>query len=257
MMNGRMLLAISMLTLTASAHAGLGIGVGEESYRWVEQPSGNSGTPTEAGARFALFLDWTPTRDQGLLIGWRAKLYGGTVNYDTYTISTGTPVTTQTDYAGRAVDVYVFYRATHGIDYLAGVGQDVWRRSIRNGGSNQIEDYSILFGRVGLRFGTSQSKTGLHGELGAKYPFSTTEDAHLTSMGYTTNPMLSPKWEASGYAELGYRLTEKFDVVGYYDSWRFKQSENVTVTDTAGATWYVYQPTSSMDAVGIKLLYQF
>lgn len=256
-MNGRMLLAISMLTLTASARAELDIGVGEESYRWVEQPSGNSGSPTEAGARSALFLDWTPLREQGLLIGWRAKLYGGTVNYDTYTISTGTPVTTQTDYAGRAVDVYVFYRTVSGMDFLAGAGQDVWRRSIRNGGGSQIEDYTIAYGRAGLRFGKSKSKAGWHGEFGAKYPFATNEDAHLTSMGYTSNPMLSPKWEASGYAELGYRLTEKFDVVGYYDSWRFKQSENVTVTDTAGATWFVYQPTSSMDAVGIKLLYQF
>lgn len=256
-MTARIILAIGMSILTASAQAGFSLGLGQESYRWVEQISGNNGSPTESGARSALFLDWTPARDQGFMIGWRAKLYGGTVNYDTFTISTGAPVSTQTDYAGRAVDVYVFYRASHGIDYLAGIGDDTWRRSIRNGGGSQIEDYSVAIGRAGLRFGVSKSKAGLHGELGVKYPFATKEDAHLTSMGYTSNPMLSPKGAASGYAELGYRIAERIDVVGYYDSWRFKQSDSVTVSDTAGKRWYVYQPTSSMDAVGIKLLYLF
>lgn len=256
-MTGRIWLAIGLLTVAASAQARLEIGVGQESYRWVEQPTGASGPPTESGMRSALFLDWNPEREHGLMFAGRAKLYGGTVNYDTYTLSTGTPVSTQTDYSGSALDLSAFYRAALGIDYLAGLGLDSWQRNIRNGGASQIENYSIIFLRAGLRIGNAGRNAGLHGEFGAKYPFATREDAHLTGMGYTSNPLLAPRGRASGYAELGYRFSERLDLVGYYDSWRFDRSPNVTVTDTAGASWYIYQPQSSMDTAGLKLLLSF
>ena len=89
---------------------------------------------------------------------------------------------------------------------------------------------------------------------------STREDAHLYNSGYTTNPSLSPKSAVSGYAEFGYRINTRFDVVGYYDSWRFAQSANVTTnkpSDPPGTYWLIYQPKSNMDALGAKLLISF
>lgn len=256
----RALLLISILVVTSSAQAAWDVGGGLEDYQWKEYPAGNAGTPKEYGMRSALFVNWTQAGDQGLLLAWRAKLYGGTVNYDTFLISTNAPVSTKTDYSGAVSEGQFFYRDNLGaykLDYLGGLGLDTWRRRIRNAGGDQIEDYSILFLRTGLRFAKSRLEAGFHGELGIKYPISTRENAHLDSAGFTSNPSLSPKGAVSGYAELGYRINARFDVLGYYDSWRFHQSADVIVMDTVGKTWGIYQPKSNMDALGAKLLVSF
>ena len=262
----RTLLIIAMLTVTSSAQAVWDVGAGLEDYQWKEYPEGVPGTPKESGGRSALFIDWTQEADRGAMFAWRAKLYGGTVNYDTFVIGTNAPVSTKTDYSGAVSEGQFFYRNNIGsyrLDYLGGIGSDIWRRRIRNPGGDQIEDYSILFLRAGLRLARSRYEPGFHGELGIKYPVSTNENAHLTDSystnGYpfTSNPSLSPKGAISGYAEIGYRINSRFDVLGYYDSWRFKRSDNVTVTDTSGAAFWVWQPTSNMDALGVKLLVSF
>ncbi|MFZ2163004.1 MAG: hypothetical protein WAW02_12365 [Sideroxyarcus sp.] len=265
-MIARILLAFPILAASASVQAAWDVGGGLEDYRWVEYPENFNGTPRETGMRSALFVNWTQERDQGLLFAWRAKLYGGTVDYDTFYISTGEPVSTQTEYSGAASEGQILFRNNLGdykLDYLGGLGLDIWRRSIGNNGSKQIEDYSILFARAGLRLGKTRREAGFHGELGIKYPVSTAEDAHLNDSyspngyAYTSNPSLSPKSAVSGYAEFGYRFNARFDVLGYYDSWRFGQSADVIVTDTMGTRWRVFQPKSNMDALGIKLLVSF
>ena len=255
----RILLAISILAVISPASAAWDVGGGLENYQWEEYPAGGTGNPKESGMRSALFANWTQEGD-GALFAWRAKLYSGTVNYDTFLISTGAPVSTKTDYSGAATEGQFIYRSNAGnykLDYLGGIGLDIWRRSIRSTGGNQIEDYFIPFLRTGLRLVKPGHEAGFHGELGLKYPISCREDAHLDSMGYTSNPTISPKGAVSGYAELGYRINARFDVVGYYDSWRFRRSADVIATDTAGTAWGIYQPKSSMDALGIKLLVSF
>lgn len=259
-MTARILPAIVLLIATSSAQAAWDAGVGMEDHQWIEYPAGINGTPKETGIRSALFVNWTQEGERGALFAWRAKLYGGTVNYDTFLISTGAPVSTKTDYGGAVNEGQLFYRddlGTYKLDYLGGLGLDFWRRSIRNTGFDQIEDYYILFMRAGLRLAKSRREAGFHGECGFKYPVSTKEDAHLGSIGFTSNPFLYPKGEISGYAELGYRINARFDVVGYYDSWRFGRSADVMATDTAGATWLIHQPKSTMTASGIKLLVSF
>ncbi|MBI4807706.1 MAG: hypothetical protein HY799_01970 [Nitrosomonadales bacterium] len=259
-MIGRILLAISILTIPLSVEASWDVGGGLEDYQWIEYPVGFSGTPKETGMRSAVFVNWTQDAKSGALFAWRAKLYGGTVDYDTFLMSTGAPVSTKTDYSGASSEAQLVYREDHGaykLDYLGSLGLDTWRRSIRNTGSDQIEDYSILFMRAGLRLAKSRSESGFHGEIGIKYPVSTWEDAHLDSMGYTSNPGLSPEGQTSGYAELGYRINSMFDVRVYYDSWRFGRSKDVTATDTTGATWLIHQPKSNMDAKGLMLLVSF
>jgi hypothetical protein len=262
-MIARILLAFSILAATSSAQAAWDIGAGLEDYRWVEYPEGFNGTPKETGMRSALFVNWSQESDRGLLFAWRAKLYEGAVNYDTYLISTGEPVSTKTDYSGVANEVQMYYRANLGdnkLDYLGGLGLDIWRRGIRNNGGKQIEDYSILFARAGLRLGKTRREAGFHGELGIKYPISTAENAHLDNSGFTSNPTISPKGAVSGYAEFGYRINARFDVLGYYDSWRFGRSADVTANkpgDPPGSYWVIHQPKSNMDALGIKLLVSF
>lgn len=266
MMIGRILLAIIILAVTSlSAQAAWDVGGGMENFQWKEYPAGGS-IPKESGVRSALFVNWMQEGSQGTLFAWRAKLYGGTVNYDTYLISTGAPVSTQTDYTGAVSEGQMVYRdnlGTYKLDYLSGLGLDTWRRRIRNSGGDQIEDYSIWFLRAGLRLAKSRNETGFHGELGIKYPISTRENAHLTSSYsldgflFTSNPNLSPKGAVSGYAEFGYRINTRFDVLGYYDSWRFGRSDNVTARDTAGSSFWIYQPKSNMDALGAKLLVSF
>ena len=256
----RSLLIIAILAVTSSAQAAWDAGGGLEDYQWKEYPDGGTGTPRESGTRTALFVDWTQDGDRGALFAWRAKVYGGTVNYDTFQQSTGAPVSTKTDYGGAVNEGQFFYRdnlGTYKLDYLGGLGLDFWRRSIRNTGGDQVENYYILFLRAGLRLAKSRQEAGLHGEIGIKYPISTRENAHLDSVGYTSNPTISPQGAVSGYAELGYRINARFDVLGYYDSWRFGRSANVAATDTAGTAWWIWQPKSNMDALGIKLLVSF
>lgn len=261
-MTARILLAVSLLAVTFSAYPAWEAGAGLEAFRWVEYPD-KWGNPRESGPRSALFLNWTEDGDGGGLFAWRAKLYGGTVSYDTFLNSNGTPVSTKTDYNGASSEAQMFYRdelAAYQVDYLGGLGLDFWRRSIRSGGSDQVEQYTILFARAGLRFARSLQQPGFHGEFGIKYPAWTRENAFLGSIGYTSNPYLSPKGLASGYAELGYRFDTRFDVVAYYDSWRFGRSADVRTnkpSDPPGVYWLIYQPKSSMDVLGMKLLVTF
>lgn len=260
MMIGRILLAISILAAIPSAHAAWEAGGGLEDYRWVEYPAGSAIHPRENGPRLALFLNWTQDGEEGGLFAWRAKLYGGTVNYDTYVTKTGAPFSTKTDYNGAVSEGQLFYRDNLGgyrLDYLGSLGLDFWRRAIHTTGGHQTEDYSILFARAGLRLAKSAREPGFHGEFGIKYPLWTRENAFLDSSGYTSNPKISPKGLVSGYAELGYRINTRFDVLGYYDSWRFGRSADVMAMDTSGAAWLIHQPKSSMDALGIKLLMSF
>src|SRR5438067_1221883 len=59
---------------------------------------------------------------------------------------------------------------------------------------------------------------------GIKYPFWTRQDAHLTDIGFNANPHLEPKGTLSLYADVGYRFTRRWSVTGYYDSYRFDES---------------------------------
>ena len=262
----RILLLALMIFATPAAQAAWDLGGGLESYQWQEYPESGTGNPKESGPRTAFFANWTQ-EGSGPLFAWHAKVYGGTVNYDTFVqcnncSNNGAPTSTQTEYSGVANEGQFFYRADLGdykLDYIGGLGLDVWRRRILNGGGDQIEDYSIFFARAGVRLGKSRTEAGFHGEFGLKYPVSTRENAHFGSFGYgyISNPSMSPKGAVSGYAELGYRINTRFDLVGYYDSWRFRRSDDVVVRDTAGNLTGYYQPKSNMDALGAKLLISF
>jgi hypothetical protein len=241
---------------STSAHASWDTGVSLEYYSWKEEIPESANTPKESGPRYAVHLNWTKDGDAGLLFGYRGKIYFGQVNYDTFTQQTNTPVSTNSQYSGTAHEGQFYYRSDAGnykMDYVGSIGADFWRRTID---SSLIEDYSILYLRGGLNLDQPGRRIGFHGGGGLKYPFWTAEDSHLDSYGYYSNPIITPGKDISLYAELGYRINDHFDVIGYYDSWRFKKSNIVTTTNAMG-TWNIWQPKSSMDALGLMAMYLF
>lgn len=250
---------IAMTVFSHGAHAALSVGAGLEDYHWQETIDGAPLSPTETGLRYAINLNWMQDGSHGLLFGYRGKLYAGRVHYDTYYQGTSTPVATTTRYSGVRHEGQLAYRtdaADYKLDYIGGLGLDTWQRSINNNGFNQIEDFLVIYLRGGINLGRPSHEAGFHGGGGLKYPVAIWEDAHLDSMGYDSNPILLPKPDISLYAELGYRINNRWDVIGYYDSWRFKQSD-IVITSSGGTLYGIYQPESSMDAYGLRVMYSF
>ncbi len=251
---------IAWAAFPAAANAGWSIGAGLESYRWQEFIADPPLKPLETGVRNTFNAEWPQDGDYGWLFAYRGKLYFGQVQYDTYYQVTHEPVSTTTQYSGAAHEAQIFHRTDAGklkLDWVGGLGLDRWRRAIGNSRNSQIEDFRIIYLRGGFNIGQPRHGAGLHGGGGLKYPIMTWEDAHLDSQGFSSNPILQPGKDISLYAQLGYRINERWDVVAYYDSWRFKQSPKVTVMDNQGVWWNIWQPKSSMDAFGLRVMYSF
>lgn len=245
------------ILLSSAVHAEWSGGAGIEHYTWEESLQDTPLAPKEIGSRYALHLKWVEDGDSDLLYSYSGKLYSGRVPYDTYEQPpSNVPVSTQTDYSGMTHEGQLISRRHLGnyrLDYVGGLGWDSWRRTIN---TNQIEDYSVWFLRTGVSLDQPMQGAGFHGGGGLKLPIRTSEDAHLDSLGYSSNPQLSPGKSVSLYAELAYRTGKYWDIVGYYDSWRFQQSDPVYTTN--GATPYsIVQPQSSMNTLGLKALYSF
>jgi len=227
---------------------------GVEYFKWKEStvPS-----VTETGPRFAAGLNWNQRKDAGWLAAYRGKLYTGRVDYSGALLLTGAPVSGRTDYNGITNEIQAIYRAAGStVDFVGGLGWDYWQRNLS---ASQKEDFNIVFLRLGADLNT-RTKVGFYGGAGVKYPVYTRENAHLTDIGFDQNPDLKPGKDVSLYAQLGYRLNNRWDLIGYYDSYRFSQSDSVRVTAIRffpGTNFSLIQPRSSMDAFGVKLQYTF
>lgn len=257
-MSTRILAAISLASslFSSAAVADWQGGAGLEHYTWQESMFNPPLTVKETGSRYALHLNWEENADSGLLYAYMAKFYAGVAQYDTYTQFSYTPVSVHTDYTGMINEGQLISRGTMGayrLDYVGGLGLDSWRRAIN---MNQIEDYSIWFLRTGVSLDQPMRGAGFHGSGGLKLPIRAIEDAHLDSAGYDSNPQLSLGKGISVYGELAYRTSNYWDFVGYFDSWRFSQSEPVTTT-SGGALYSIMQPQSRMNTLGLKALYSF
>ena len=75
-------------------------------------------------------------------------------------------------------------------------------------------------------------------------------------MGFTTHRRLPPGKDFSFYSTLGYRVENSWDIVLYYDSYRFEESNNVAVTDGV-TTVLVSRPKSPQDQIGLKVQHTF
>jgi hypothetical protein len=223
---------------------------GAEAFRWKET---TSPAVKESGLRWALGLTWTQSQDPGLSAGYNLKFYVGNVDYDGATLFGGVPISGETHYRGMTNEIRAFYRMPqHRIDVVVAGGWDRWERELS---AAQREDWDVFYVRLGADFNAA-TKQGIFGGLGVKYPAWTRENAHLPDLGASGNPRLRPGKDFSFYGSIGYRANMNWDVIAYYDSYRFKQSNTVAVP-FGGATLAAFQPESRMDIFGMKVQYNF
>ena len=239
----------AVVAATGSARAEISIGAGFENFRWKES---TSPTVKESGLRWVLDLTWSQDRQKpGPSVEYNIKTYVGNVDYTGAILGTGVPISGETHYRGLQNELRAIYRTTGGVDFMLAAGWDHWQRRLT---AAQEETYNVLYARLGAGFGATV-KQGLFGNAGVKYPVYVREDAHLDDLGFTSNPHLRPRGDFSFFGTLGYRVNS-WDIMAYYDSYRFKQSNTVAVNN--GVTVFgVFQPKSRQDQLGLKVQHNF
>jgi hypothetical protein len=249
----RSLAAAALAAWAAAADAGWSASLDVEHFRWEEA---TSPTVTETGPRVGFSLEYEQLRPAGWQFAYRGQFRNGTVDYTGSFLFTGGAATARTEYTGLVNEAQGIYRfAGRPFELVAGLGWDYWERNIL---PDQKEHYSILFLRLGANVDTRNAQGWFAGG-GLKLPFYVYEDAHLDELGFSHNPSLEPKGEPSLYAQAGYRFSRQWSLIGYYDSYRFGESNGVAATraDTPGTTFVVFQPASSVDTLGLRLRYTF
>lgn len=245
---------IGLLAASAPARAEWSVNAQIERFHWNEEISPPPDV-NENGGRAGVGLTWNQDKDVGFRLRYRGTLYAGSVKYKGQQLITGTPAQATSDYAGIVNELHALYRPTEEswLQLVGGLGFDYWRRTLPF--TSQREDWSVFFARFGLETRT-WLKRGFFAGVGAKFPLYTDQDAHFMDQGFDQNPHLRPGRELSGYAELGYRFSQRWKLTGYYDSYRFAQSPNVSLT-SGGVGFIAWQPRSTMDVVGLRIDYYF
>jgi hypothetical protein len=249
-------LAAAAISLwAAAANAGWSASLDLERFKWEEA---TNPTVKEQGPRVGLTWEYEQLRAAGWRFAYRGQLRYGTVDYTGSFLFTGGTATARVEYTGLLNEVQGIYRfpgSPFGLELVGGLGWDYWQRNILPG---QKEDYSVLFLRTGLNV-DPRSPRGWFGGAGVKFPFSVSEDAHLNDIGFDQNPRLEPQGEPSPYAQVGYRFSPQWSLIGYYDSYRFGESKAVPATNSAfpGTTFLVFQPSSRVDTLGLRARYSF
>jgi hypothetical protein len=239
----------------AAANAGWSASLDVERFRWEEA---TNPPVTENGPRFGFSLEYEQLRPAGWQFAYRGQFRRGTVDYTGSFLFTGGAATARVEYTGlvnEAQGIYRFRGSPFGLELIGGLGWDYWQRNIL---PDQKEDYSVLFLRAGLNV-DPRSPRGWFGGAGVKFPFYVWENAHLDELGFDKNPHLEPKGEPSPYAQLGYRFSPQWSLIGYYDSYRFGESKAVPATNAAfpGTTFLIFQPSSRVDTLGLRARYSF
>jgi hypothetical protein len=234
------------LAALADPLAGWQMGVGVEAFAWEETVAGVTPSPREQGARMTLNLSWKQEREAGApYFAYVGKVYGGTVDYRTQTMS-GIPSPTSTDYVGMVNEVRGIIPAGI-VSGVIGGGYDSWSRSIANtvtsGGlyvQGYTEKFDIFFLRLGLA-ATLRDKVEI--SAGIKNTLRNSEELPY-SLG-----TIHPGTSVSPYLDIGYHHSSNFGVAAYFDSWRFGES---TVSGTG-----FYQPASRMSVLGVRAGWTF
>lgn len=246
--------AAALLLLSASAHAAWSVSVDAEAFKWQED---STPSVTEKGPRWGLSWGYLQERDAGWQWAYRGQFRHGTVNYTGAFLFTGQPATARTRYTELANELQAIYRfpQSAGFELLGGLGFDYWERKIL---PDQKEDYSVVYARLGFNI-DARARQGLFGGAGLKLPLHVYENAHLDELGFDHNEPLHPKGQPSFYAQAGYRFALRWSLIGYYDSYRFRESAVVTATSPAfpGTQFGLFQPASKVDSFGLKLQYEF
>jgi hypothetical protein len=234
----------------SSASADWAIGGGFENFRWKESTSPEV---KESGLRLTADLTWTQSREPGLSAAYNLKFYVGNVDYTGSLLVSNVPISGETHYRGLANEVQSIYRMPQNpVDFVLAAGWDHWVRDLS---ASQKETYDVLYARLGAAL-NSGTRQGVFGSAGVKYPFYVRENAHLTDIGFQQNPRLRPDGQFSLFGTLGYRVNGGWDVMAYYDSYRFKQSNTVFVSNGSVVAGF-FQPKSRQDVIGLKVQHNF
>ena len=251
------------LAFSACAHAGWSITGDVERFRWVESQPGSPNV-TETGPIFGIGARFAQDLPAGWQFGWRGRLYFGSVDYNGSLLETGAPVNGTTEYKGIINEGQAVYRLPgnpYGLELVSGLILDYWNRQLS---SFQSEQFWIGSLRLGVN-ADRRAPDSWFGGAGVKYPFYAHQNAHFPDIGYDPNPALKPKGQISLYAEAGYRFRNQWSLTGYYDSYRFKESDPVTVrVNFAGSAFGppgtpvdFVQPATRVDSFGVRLQYSF
>jgi hypothetical protein len=250
----RFLVVAALLLMSAGAQASWFVSGDVEAFKWAED---GSPSVTEKGPRYGLSWGYRQERDAGWQFAYRGEFRRGTVNYSGAFLFSGQPTNARTRYTGLLNELQGIYRFPHsnGFELLGGLGVDYWERNIL---PNQREDYALVFTRFGFNIDPRTRRT-LFGGAGVKLPVYVSENAHLDELGFDQNERLNPKGQVSAYANIGYRFTREWSLMGYYDSYRFGESSGVRATSSSfpGTQFVLFQPASRVDSVGLKLQYEF
>ena len=244
-------IAFLLIAAVGEAQAQFFLGAGVEYFDWREdtQPI----EVKETGPRAVFTLGFTQPKSSGLLFAYRGRLYAGEVDYDgALLFSPNVPVHSNTRYWGASNEVQLRYRVQSRFDLLAGIGLDSWRRELS---ANQKEDYYVAFARLGAEY--NPVGPGWTAGAGLKYPVWTRENAYFGDLGYDQNPKLHPGKQVSGFAQVGYRFGSHWALLGYAESYRFKESDLVFVTRGGTGTTAFVQPATDTYVIGLKAEYQF
>jgi hypothetical protein len=242
--------ACAVVVAMSNARADVSVGAGVEGFHWKES---TSPTVKESGLRWVLDLTWAQSKQPGISTEYNLKLYTGNVDYDGANLVTNTPLSGETHYRGVQNELRAVYRTQTGIDFVMAGGWDHWKRDLS---ASQEEGWDVLYARLGVAYNVPV-KQGVIGSAGVKYPVYVREDGHFPDLGLglLNNPRLRPSGDCSFYGTLGYRI-QAWDIIAYYDSYRFKQSNTVAVTDGTSVFGF-FQPKSREDVVGMKAQFNF
>lgn len=249
----RPLLFATLLVLPAQpAQAQFNVAVSVEHFQWTEATRPKV---EETGPRGAFSLGWTQPDSTPVRFGIQATVYGGYVEYEgSLLFEPNTPASGTTSYLGTTQEALIRIRAAQGVDLIGGVGFDLWLRRLS---ADQREDFTVGFFRVGGEIVIGSEQGWLLGG-GVRCPFSTSEDAHLTLLGFDRNRRLAPRGKVSGFGQAGYRFRSRWSVVGYLDGWYFDASAPVPVTiASSGVSGVVFQPRSDLKVLGLKFTREF
>lgn len=250
--------ALGVASAPAAAAPGWWVSTDVEHFRWDEA---SDPSVSETGPRYGLSWGYLRERPAGWQFGYRGQLRRGTVDYNGAFLITGEPTKARTQYTGLVNEAQAIYRFAP-VELVGGLGVDYWERKIL---PSQREDYTVAFMRLGANYDPRVTRAFFAGG-GVKLPFYVREDAHIRDLGFNENPRLEPKGELSVYAEVGYRFTPRWSLIGYYDGYKFGESSAVRVTSSDPATcgaatppcpFNLFQPASRIDSYGLRLQYSF
>jgi hypothetical protein len=253
----RAIALFGLLTLgSSSAFAEWSANLQYERFKWTEPSVG----VTEKGPRVGLGAGWTQNKASGWGFAYRGALYVGSVNYDGATLVGNQPIQSTTDYAGILNEIQAIYRSSGGgAQLVAGLALDYWNRQLTK---DQHEEYWVYFLRLGGEFGGRMTQGWFVGG-GVKYPLYVVEDPHARDIGFDQDTTLHPGRAFSLYADIGYRFGRHWSLNGYYDSYRFKESQRSgaltgpTCTAAGFTSCVLFQPASNADSYGLRLHYHF